>query len=330
MDNSFQVDMNNLQEEIIKNNTGTIVLVNNFNLTEIVIRFNILAYVLFILSLYGVYLFFRLFLGRVLDYERHSKTPAKHYHHLVDTFIYGTVLFIFGNYSQCFSWITTVSMFAGLLLFAWIAELPFCKCSLQSIKTWDIKLKIITLVAIIVIVGCAVYHFYLAYEFKIDENGNRLIIPFLIAFIAICVFIFVSTIIVYKYQNMSFPNLKKRVLKVGARNKHFVMSRFELERHNESVRELENQAKLQQQQQQDVTEKELPNPEPQKKIIDVSEVLFIDMPRVGFHLHHWQIFYYLAFFTRFDNPISQICSGLVIGIFMHGVAAYGFHDLLEE
>jgi len=268
-----------------------------------------------------------LFLGRVLNYERHNKTPAKHYHHLVDTFIYGTVLFIFGNYSQCFSWITAVSMFAGLLLFAWIAELPFCKCSLQSIKTWDIKLKIITLVAIIVIVGCAGYHFYLAYEFKIDENGNRLIIPFLIAFIAICVFIFVSTIIVYKYQNMSFPNLKKRVVRVGARHKHFVMTRFELEQHNQSVRELENQVAREQ---QDVTDRAVPKPENQKKMIDIDEVLFIDMPRVGFHLHHWQIFYYLAFFTRFDNPISQICSGLVIGIFMHGVSAYGFHDLLEE
>lgn len=52
--------------------------------------------------------------------------------------------------------------------------------------------------------------------------------------------------------------------------------------------------------------------------------------RVEFHLHHWQIFYFLAFFTRFDHIASQISAGLCLGIFMQGVAAYGFHDLLDE
>ncbi|KAJ1985006.1 hypothetical protein H4R33_004186 [Dimargaris cristalligena] len=47
------------------------------------------------------------------------------------------------------------------------------------------------------------------------------------------------------------------------------------------------------------------------------------------HLHHWQIFYILAFFTRFPTTVSQICAGLVLGIFTHGGAAYGFDSLLE-
>ncbi|KAJ1650499.1 hypothetical protein IWQ61_008718 [Dispira simplex] len=51
--------------------------------------------------------------------------------------------------------------------------------------------------------------------------------------------------------------------------------------------------------------------------------------RYGVHLHHWQIFYILAFFTRFPNVLSQICGGLVLGIFTHGGAAYGFDALLE-
>jgi len=38
----------------------------------------------------------------MFNYERHKKSPAKHYHHLVDTFIYGTVLFIFGNYLKLY------------------------------------------------------------------------------------------------------------------------------------------------------------------------------------------------------------------------------------
>ncbi|KAJ1985151.1 hypothetical protein H4R34_000228 [Dimargaris verticillata] len=48
------------------------------------------------------------------------------------------------------------------------------------------------------------------------------------------------------------------------------------------------------------------------------------------HLHHWQIFYILAFFTRFTHTISQISAGLVLGIYTQGSAAYGFDPLLEE
>jgi len=294
-------------------NGDTVVIVNNFNLTQIYLRFNVVAYALFILSLYASYFLFRLILGRVFDYERHKKTPSQHYHHLVDTFIYGTVLFIFGNYSQCFSWITSLCIIIGLFGFAWIAELPFAKVSLQSLKTWDIKLKIITLVGVAIILAASGYHFYLATQFKIDEDAS-LIFPYLLALFLICLFIFLSTIIVYKYQNMAFPNLKRRIIKVGERRRHHIMTRNELDEYNNRAisRAVEEN--------QEVAEPE----------IKFEDVILIDMPRVGFHLHHWQIFYYLAFFTRFDNPISQICAGLVIGIFMHGVAAYGFHDLLEE
>ncbi|OMJ21362.1 hypothetical protein AYI69_g5850 [Smittium culicis] len=46
------------------------------------------------------------------------------------------------------------------------------------------------------------------------------------------------------------------------------------------------------------------------------------------HLHHWQIFYILAFFTRFPNTISRITSGLVLGIYTQGATAYGHDHLL--
>ncbi|KAL6594474.1 hypothetical protein LY90DRAFT_673288 [Neocallimastix californiae] len=280
----------------------TIVIVNNFNLTQVFIRFNILAYACFIGTLYLSYFLFRLILGRVFNFERHKKSPAQHYHHLVDIFIYGTVLFIFGNYSQSFSWITALCIIIGLFGFASICELPFCRVSLQSLRTWDIKLKLICVGAIIIIACAAIYHFYLASQFMIDEDTS-LFWPFLLAFVFICLFLFLSTFIVYKYQNLSFPSLKRRIIRIGERTKNIVMTRdeFEERKHDGS-----------------------------REIIDSEEVLFIDMPEVGFHLHHWQIFYYLAFFTRFDNVISEICAGLVIGIFMHGVSAYGFHDLLEE
>ncbi|KAI8989955.1 hypothetical protein BDB01DRAFT_487794 [Pilobolus umbonatus] len=43
--------------------------------------------------------------------------------------------------------------------------------------------------------------------------------------------------------------------------------------------------------------------------------------RVSIHLHHWQIFYVLAFFTRFDHPVSQVGAGIVIACYMEGICA---------
>ncbi|KAF9930082.1 NAD(+) kinase [Modicella reniformis] len=38
-----------------------------------------------------------------------------------------------------------------------------------------------------------------------------------------------------------------------------------------------------------------------------------------FHPHHWQLFYTLAFFTRFDNWISRVGAGITLGCYMQGI-----------
>lgn len=43
--------------------------------------------------------------------------------------------------------------------------------------------------------------------------------------------------------------------------------------------------------------------------------------QISIHLHHWQIFYVLAFFTRFDHIVSQIGAGIVLACYMEGVCA---------
>ncbi|KAJ1679482.1 hypothetical protein EV182_001956, partial [Spiromyces aspiralis] len=54
------------------------------------------------------------------------------------------------------------------------------------------------------------------------------------------------------------------------------------------------------------------------------------VPRAHFHvhIHHWQLFYIFAFFTRFDTFASRLCAGIVLGIYVHGIAAYGFDPML--
>ncbi|CAG8475700.1 16579_t:CDS:1 [Acaulospora colombiana] len=44
-------------------------------------------------------------------------------------------------------------------------------------------------------------------------------------------------------------------------------------------------------------------------------------PTARIHLHHWQIFYVLAFFTRFKQPVSQAAGGIVLGIYTEGMVA---------
>ncbi|KAG0263905.1 hypothetical protein BGZ95_003693 [Linnemannia exigua] len=38
-----------------------------------------------------------------------------------------------------------------------------------------------------------------------------------------------------------------------------------------------------------------------------------------FHPHHWQLFYILAFFTRFDHWVSRVGGGIVLGCYMQGI-----------
>ncbi|KAI9313919.1 hypothetical protein BX666DRAFT_1974773 [Dichotomocladium elegans] len=42
---------------------------------------------------------------------------------------------------------------------------------------------------------------------------------------------------------------------------------------------------------------------------------------LSLHLHHWQIFYVLAFFTRFSHPVSQVGAGIVLACYMEGICA---------
>ncbi|KAF9317084.1 hypothetical protein BG003_001196 [Podila horticola] len=50
----------------------------------------------------------------------------------------------------------------------------------------------------------------------------------------------------------------------------------------------------------------------------------------NFHPHHWQLFYILAFFTRFDHWVSRVGGGIVLGCYMQGIMAYGYDYLIEE
>lgn len=47
-----------------------------------------------------------------------------------------------------------------------------------------------------------------------------------------------------------------------------------------------------------------------------------------FHAHHWMLAYCSSFFARFNTPLSQASMGMGVGVFVHGLAAYGMTPLL--
>ncbi|KAG1465567.1 hypothetical protein G6F46_001647 [Rhizopus delemar] len=51
---------------------------------------------------------------------------------------------------------------------------------------------------------------------------------------------------------------------------------------------------------------------------------------ISIHIHHWQIFYTLAFFTRFTYPVSQVGAGIVLACYMQGIFAYGYDCLVND
>lgn len=50
---------------------------------------------------------------------------------------------------------------------------------------------------------------------------------------------------------------------------------------------------------------------------------------ITIHIHHWQIFWLLAFFTQYNNIFIKIVSGLCIGIFIQGISTYGPDTIFE-
>ncbi|KAI9593890.1 hypothetical protein BDF19DRAFT_415143 [Syncephalis fuscata] len=64
----------------------------------------------------------------------------------------------------------------------------------------------------------------------------------------------------------------------------------------------------------------------EENVMDPTERL---LDGLNVHIHHWQIFLILAFFTRFQDIVSQVSAGLVLACFMQGGIAYGFDAMLE-
>ncbi|KAI8078409.1 hypothetical protein BDF21DRAFT_399658 [Thamnidium elegans] len=168
-------------------------------------------------------------------WETNAKTMTRHWSDLFNGLTYGLILFVFGNYTHTFNWVTLVAFYPSLIAYALIAELPFTRTSLPNIKSWPKGMWVVFIIAVATKLAQ-----WKRKKVGSDDEATSLLQPDNVA-----------------------------VVSPYSRN-------------------------------------------------------------VAIHLHHWQIFYVLAFFTRFDDVVSQVGAGIVLACYMEGICAYGYDSLVND
>ncbi|KAI8968228.1 hypothetical protein BDF20DRAFT_839351 [Mycotypha africana] len=240
-----------------------------------------------------------------LKWELNVKSLARHWQDLFDGLNYDLILFIFGNYTFTMHWITIAAFFPSLFIYGQIAELPATKTSLPNINQWPKGMWVVFLIALrgylhSIILAFAGYHIYLACQFSL---------PFVI--------IYVSCLSIPATILFSAFLLAKEVNTNWLRTKFYFVFRKKQAIDNESGNHHTS----------------TPIADEATSLLPTTHVSTLPNPytyKITIHLHHWQIFYVLAFFTRFQHPVSQIGAGIVLACYMEGICAYGYDKLVNE
>ncbi|KAI8097134.1 uncharacterized protein BX664DRAFT_325634 [Halteromyces radiatus] len=287
--------------------------------------YNPLVYLYFMLAFFFVpYPLYR-YVAHRYNWELNTKTGARHWSDCMLGCSYGVILFVFGNYSHSFSWITVVAFYPSLFGYGWIAELPFTKTSLPNIRNWPMGMWVVFLTALAIILAFAAFHIYLA---------ATLTLPFVVYYVCALLipsFFLILAILLIKEVNNNWVRSTYHGWIVSRRRRH--------------SKKTEKQPQQQQQQTDEKTQDDegttsSPTPpthgdtNPENYSSDDLEA---NQPvpnpytsRISLHLHHWQIFYVLAFFTRFTHPVSQVAAGIVLACYMEGICAYGYDQLVND
>lgn len=274
-----------------------------------VYSFDGLTYLYFILAFLLVpYPVYRIVANK-FKWEVNQKTLARHWSDLMLGLSYGCIVFVFGNYSKAFSWITVVAFYPSIFAYALIAELPFTKTSLPRIRSWPIGMWIVFLLAVGAILAFAAFHIYLAVELPM---------PFVIYYVcalAIPIFFILTAVaLVYESTHNVFNSQVFRI-----------KSAFSSKKARDSDEEQSDNENNRPNSPQPLTNG--PNP---GQSSGPNPVTYKVLTPVSLHLHHWQIFYVLCFFTRFDHPVSQVAAGIVLACYMQGICAYGYDPLVND
>ncbi|KAF9211512.1 hypothetical protein BGZ59_007960 [Podila verticillata] len=285
----------------------------------------------------------------IFNWEHRKKRPARHYQDLMQAASYGVIVFIFGNYAQTLNWITILAFWITWPSYSLIAELDFAKTSLPSWKTWPFGMYALFAGATALVLIFASYHIYLGYLLTKTVPGFvgyyllGLLIPFILTFLGYAA---------YKQQNLDALGLSKvynwilslqyKQSVASARRKANKQKKLEAAKAKQidaaaasasasGASHGPDAVVIDTQPASPVTELQVVQEENTEVTIQPYQpyVWSVDV-QAHFHPHHWQLFYMLAFFTRFDHWVSRVGGGIVLGCYMQGIMAYGYDYLIEE
>ncbi|KAG0292560.1 hypothetical protein BGZ96_003983 [Linnemannia gamsii] len=311
---------------------------------------------------YPVYVF----VATIFNWEHRAKRPARHYQDILHATSYGVIVFIFGNYAQTLNWITILAFWITWPSYSLIAELDFAKTSLPSWKTWPFGMYALFAGATAVVLVFTGYHIYLGAILNRTVPG---FLGYYLLGLLIPVFLTLIGYACLKQQNLDMFGLSKLynwILNLKWRREAYVARKnFKKQQKLEAAKQrsinppasssaigestgvqlhqtqqpagtvvvqVEGDQQNEQQPQHPATVDALDVMAPEAQVLIQPYTPYIWSAAIPghFHPHHWQLFYILAFFTRFDHWVSRVGAGITLGCYMQGIMAYGFDYLIEE
>lgn len=313
---------------------------------------------------YPVYVF----VATVFNWEHRTKRPARHYQDVLHATSYGLIVFIFGNYAQTLNWVTILAFWITWPSYSMIAELDFAKTSLPSWKTWPFGMYALFAGATAVVLVFAGYHIYLGVLLNRTVPGFLgyyllgLLIPVFLTLIGYACLkqqnkdIFglsklYNWMLHLQWRREAYVTKKKfeKQQKLAAAKQKTIdppapspaigestgvqLHQTQQQPAGTVVVQVEgDQQQNEQQPQHPATADALEVMAPEAQVVIQPYAPYVWSAAIPgfFHPHHWQLFYTLAFFTRFDHWVSRVGGGITLGCYMQGIMAYGFDYLIEE
>ncbi|KAJ2837661.1 hypothetical protein J3B01_001961 [Coemansia erecta] len=320
------------------------------------VSFHFVRFILFSLLLTVVGPFVYRLTAAFFDLERDFKTVADHFDDITSGLIYSYIVFTLGNYAHTFGWTTLLFYFIGLFAYSALVEVPFLRVSIPGWRSWSVGAWAVNLIGVALVLVAAGFHIRWAWTAGFLQWYLPL---FVLATSSLWLAVCVQRLNNYCTDNRPHGlgierSMRKTALVAWSWRKQSSKPRDNASpnarpQYAESVYEIgslglsQNSLHMDQAQSPDSPNQPLrehTRTSREERMAAIDEQLVnlhylnvrrgqLPVCKCQLHLHHWQIFYILAFFTRFDRFASAACAGLVLGIFTQGSAAYGYDAMLE-
>ncbi|KAJ1855901.1 hypothetical protein GGH12_006063 [Coemansia sp. RSA 1822] len=319
------------------------------------VSFHFVRFILFALLLTVVGPFVYRLTAAFFDLERDFKTVADHFDDVTSGLIYAYLVFTLGNYAHTFGWTTLLFYFIGLFGYSALVEVPFLRVSIPGWRSWSMRAWAVNLVGVALVLVAAGFHIRWAWKAGFLQWYLPLfVLATATLWLTICVQKLnnyctdnrphglgiersvrkIALVALWRFRprskpvsaNAGRPQYAESVYEIGSLG----LSQNSLHMEQTSSPDSPNQplrdTRTSREERTTIINEQLTN----LHYLNVRTGRPLPVCKCQLHLHHWQIFYILAFFTRFDRFASAACAGLVLGIFTQGSAAYGYDAMLER